>query len=74
MGRTAQHPLYRMVYILAKAHGAVDWFNGVPLGSTVGSSRAIHSHHIFPQSLLYNVAFDADNHVHRQKVNEPARL
>jgi hypothetical protein len=31
MGRTAQHPLYRMVYILAKAHGAVDWFNGVPV-------------------------------------------
>ena len=27
-GRTAQHPLYRMIYILAKAHGAVDWFNG----------------------------------------------
>jgi hypothetical protein len=61
-----------MVYILAKAHGAVDWFNGVPLGSTVGNAYAVHSHHIFPQSLLYKSGFDADNHVHRQKVNEIA--
>lgn len=36
-GRTAQHPLYRMVLILEKAHGAFDWFNGVPLGRTVGT-------------------------------------
>ena len=71
-GRTAQHPLYRMVYILAKAHGAVDWFNGVPLGKTVGTSYAIHSHHIFPQALLYRSGLDADNYVHRQKVNEIA--
>lgn len=42
-GRTAQHPLYRMVYILAKAHGAIDWFNGVPVGKTVGASYAIHN-------------------------------
>jgi GcrA cell cycle regulator len=26
--------ILRMVYILAKSHGAVDWFNGVPLGKT----------------------------------------
>jgi len=71
-GRTAQHPLYRMVYILMKARGAVDWFNGVPLGKTVGASYALHSHHIFPQALLYRSGFDADNHVHRQMVNEIA--
>jgi hypothetical protein len=71
-GRTAQHPLYRMIYILMKAQGAVDWFNGVPLGNTVGSSYALHSHHIFPQALLYRSGFDADNHVHRQMVNEIA--
>ncbi|WGS18957.1 MULTISPECIES: DUF262 domain-containing protein [unclassified Bradyrhizobium] len=71
-GRTAQHPLYRMVYILMKAHGAFDWFNGVPLGKTVGTSYAIHSHHIFPQALLYRSGLDADNHVHRQMVNEIA--
>ena len=71
-GRTAQHPLYRLVYILMKAHGAVDWFNGVPLGTTVGTSYAIHSHHIFPQALLYRSGLDADNYMHRQKVNEIA--
>jgi hypothetical protein len=65
-GRTAQHPLDRMVYILMKAHGAVDWFNGVPLGKTVGS-YAIHSHHIFPQALLYRSGLDADNHVFTDK-------
>lgn len=71
-GRTAQHPLYRMIYILAKAHGAVDWFNGVPLGKTIGAAYALHSHHIFPQSLLYKNGYDPDNHVHRQSVNEIA--
>ena len=71
-GRTAQHPLYRMVYILVKAHGAVDWFNGVPLGNTVGASYAIHSHHIFPQALLYRSGLEADNYMHRQTVNEIA--
>jgi hypothetical protein len=71
-GRTAQHPLYRMIYVLAKAHGAVDWFNGVPLGQTVGPSYSLHSHHIFPQALLYKSGWDADNFVHRQTVNEIA--
>lgn len=71
-GRTAQHPLFRMVYILMKAHGAVDWFNGVPLGKTIGPSYAIHSHHIFPQALLYRSGLAADNYMHRQKVNEIA--
>lgn len=71
-GRTAQHPLYRMVFILAKAHSALDWFNGVPLGKTVGSSYAVHSHHIFPQALLYRSGLDADNYMHRQMVNEIA--
>jgi len=32
----------------------------------------LHSHHIFPQSLLYSSGYDADNHVHRQMVNEIA--
>lgn len=71
-GRTAQHPLHRMTYILAKAHGAVDWFNGTPLGSSHGSSYRIHSHHIFPQSLLYRKIYDADSHLDRKKVNEIA--
>ena len=71
-GRTAQHPLYRLTYVLSKAHGAVDWFNGVPLGSTHGSTYALHSHHIFPQGLLYKSGWDSDNYLHRQIVNEIA--
>jgi hypothetical protein len=69
-GRNAQHPLYRMVYVLAKAHGAVDWFNGAPLGTTHGDAYGLNSHHIFPQSILYKNAWDADNYMHRQAVNE----
>jgi len=37
-GRTAQHPLYRMTFILVKTHGALDWFNGWPLAQTHGPS------------------------------------
>ena len=47
-GRGIQHPLYRMTFTLVKAHGAVDWFNGAPLGTTHGKSYRIHNHHIFP--------------------------
>jgi len=71
-GRTAQHPLYRMSYILAKSHAAIDWFNGTPLGSAHGESYRIHSHHIFPQSLLYEKLYDSDSHLDRKKVNEIA--
>ena len=69
-GRNAQHPLYRMVYVLTKAHGAVDWFNGAPLGTTHGDAYGLNSHHIFPQSVLYKNGWDADNYMHRQAVNE----
>ena len=69
-GRNAQHPLYRMVYVLTKAHGAVDWFNGAPLGTTHGDAYGLNSHHIFPQSILYKNGWDADNYMHRQAVNE----
>lgn len=71
-GRWIQHPLYRMSYILAKAQGAIDWFNGAPLGKTFGKSYTIHNHHIFPQSKLYQNGYDQDNLIHRSKVNEIA--
>jgi len=61
-----------MLNILAKAHGAVDWFNGAPLGSTHGNFYSIHSHHIFPQSLLYEGEYDSESYLDRQKVNEIA--
>jgi len=71
-GRVAQHPLFRAMYILAKAHGAVDWFNGVPLARKGVAAYKIHSHHIFPQSLLYKNGYDPENHLHRKIVNEIA--
>lgn len=71
-GRTASHPLYLITYILAKSQGAVDWFNGVPLTSKQAGSYYVHSHHIFPSSVLYQNGFDAENHLHRKIVNEIA--
>lgn len=71
-GRWVAHPMYRMSVVVAKAHGAVDWFNGAPLGTVFGKKYQLHSHHIFPQGLLYKVGYDPDNHVHRKIVNEIA--
>lgn len=72
-GRSTQNPLYRMTYILAKAKGAIDWFNGSPLSQTFGSSYEIHSHHIFPTSLLYSSGkYSPENHLHKKIVNEIA--
>ena len=68
-GRGTSHPLYKMSYILAKSRQAVDWFNGINLGIQVGDRYRIHSHHIFPQSVLYQNGFDSNNHVHIQFVN-----
>lgn len=71
-GRTAGHPLYLMSYILAKANGAVDWFNGVSLSAKPKGLYHVHSHHIFPISILYENGYDIDNHLHRKVVNEIA--
>ena len=71
-GRGIGHPLYRMTFILAKAHGAVDWFNGAPLGTTHGQAYRIHNHHIFPQAILYQHGYDSESHLHRKIVNEIA--
>ncbi len=46
--RGTPHPLYRATFVLAKAHEAIDWFNGLPLAQTHGRSYGIQSHHIFP--------------------------
>lgn len=71
-GRWVAHPMYRMSVVVAKAHGAVDWFNGAPLGTVFGKKYQLHSHHIFAQSLLYKAGYDPDNHLHRKIVNEIA--
>ena len=71
-GRGAQHPLYKATFILAKAHSAVDWFNGMPLAQPHGKSYGLQSHHIFPQAVLYRNGWDSENYMHRQAVNEIA--
>ena len=71
-GRSTSHPLYRMVYILAKANGAMDWANGIPLGGSGGKYYGWQSHHIFPSSLLYENGYDSENHIHKKIVNEIA--
>lgn len=71
-GRSTSHPLYRMTYILAKANGAMDWANGIPLGGSGGKYYAWQSHHIFPNSLLYDDGYDPENHIHKKIVNEIA--
>jgi len=71
-GRGAQSPFYRATFILAKAHNAIDWFNGLPIAKTHGKAYGIHSHHIFPQGVLYKNGFDRDDYTHRQLVNEIA--
>ena len=68
-GRGVGHPLYRMTLILAKAHGAVDWFNGIPLDAPAGDRFGIHSHHIFPSSALYKHEFSSASYLDRQIVN-----
>ena len=71
-GRNAQHPLYRMVYVLSKANSARDWFNGAHLGKPLNLTSTIIGHHIFPQTLLYRSGWNSDNYLHRQVVNEIA--
>lgn len=71
-GRGAQHPLFRMSYIISKVNGAVDWFNGAPLGTTKGKAYRLHSHHIFPSSYLYKNGYESHNHIHRKIVNDIA--
>jgi hypothetical protein len=71
-GRWIQHPLFRMTYILVKAQGAIDWFNGAPLTKFNGKKYSIHNHHIFPQAQLYKNGYDVDNLMHRSLINEIA--
>lgn len=72
-GRWIQDPLYRMAYILSKANKAIDWFNGCKLENTFGQAYQIHSHHIFPVSLLYSKGgYSSESHIHRKIVNEIA--
>jgi hypothetical protein len=71
-GRGAGHPLYRMLYIITKWNKAVDWANGSAIHGTIGDYYSIQSHHIFPQSVLYDNGYESDNHIDKKTVNEIA--
>jgi len=71
-GRSAGHPLHRMLYIITKWNNAIDWADGGSLRDTMGDYFSIQSHHIFPQSLLYKNGYDSENHLDVKKVNEVA--
>lgn len=72
-GRGIQHPLYRMLFIMAKTRNAVDWFNGSPLSSLHGIAYAINNCYIFPNTLLYKSGkYNPDNHLHKKLVTEIA--
>lgn len=71
-GRGVEHPAFRIMHIVAKSQGAVDWFSGEPLA---GNSSLVNgeTYHIFPRDLLYaSGKFSADNQMHRKWVNEIA--
>jgi hypothetical protein len=71
-GRTAGHPLYKILYVITKANKAVDWSNGGAIYGTIGDYYSIQSHHIFPQAFLYKNGYDSHNHLDKKKVNEIA--
>lgn len=71
-GRGIRHPLYNMMLVVAKAYGAVDWFNGAELGETFGDAYEIHKHHIFPRNVLYSEGYSSENYMDKKKVNEIA--
>ena len=52
--RGANNAFYPMTYIVMRARGAKDWFNGQPLYSkNAGAVYGLERHHIFPQAVLY---------------------
>jgi hypothetical protein len=66
---------YPMTYIVARADGAIDWFDGNPLYSqNVGAIFGLEAHHIFPTSVLYKQRYKTDDTAHRRIVNQVANL
>jgi len=76
IGRTVQGPFITLCYLAARAAGAADWFNGLPLYSRlIGKSNGLAHHHIFPQAILYKKGgYDSNKRADVNKVNEIANL
>jgi hypothetical protein len=73
--RGANSTFYPMTYIVMRAKGAKDWFNGQPLYSkNAGAVYGLERHHVFPQAVLYANGYSSSNRVHKEMVNEIANL
>lgn len=73
--RGANATLYPMTYIVMRANGAKDWFNGQPLyAKNVGTVYGLERHHIFPQAVLYASGYSSADRMHKEMVNEIANL
>ena len=73
--RGASATVYPMTYIVMRANGARDWFNGQPLyAKNVGALYGLERHHIFPQAVLYSNGYSSADRVHKEMVNEIANL
>jgi len=71
--RGVSHPLYNMTQILIRAHGGVDWSNGLKLNEPFGDSFSLQRHHIFPKAVLKEVGYDTGDSLNdRQRVHEIA--
>lgn len=66
----ARSPAFRIMHLVAKAQGAVDWFTGVPLAGNSSISNG-DKYYIFPHNVLWaSGTFTSDNHMHVKMVNE----
>lgn len=66
---------FPMTYIVMRARGATDWFNGQPLYvKNAGAMYGLERHHIFPQAVLYESGYSSANTRHKALVNEIANL
>jgi hypothetical protein len=73
--KTATSSFFPMTYVVARASGATDWFNGAPLYKrNAGASYGLQAHHIFPQAQLYKSGFDSRSRKDIAKVNQLANL
>ena len=73
--RGANATMYPMTYIVMRANGARDWFNGQPLyAKNVGAVYGLERHHIFPQAVLYSSGYSSANRIHKEMVNEIGNL
>jgi hypothetical protein len=70
-GRGIDNPIFRIMHIVAKSQGAVDWFTGMPLAGNSSLAKG-ETYYIFPPSVLYSTRYSSENHIHKKMVNEIA--